>query len=331
MKFNKLQTRFAIVCLISMLIVPSTQSFASTYTVEECQEALVNYAKDFAQKKGSDTHYFVKDYADNLNSERAKAYLRDEGCGRSDHQGDLGMDCVGWVSYAIHHCYGIGSNEQFDYFATPQNGCCSPYFELRTDLDNKKPGDVLISEHHVMIYVGNNQIVDCANASGSAPGVAIRSLPDTAVSYIRLTNTSAIKSLTDSYNGTGIKGGGQVFGKEVDYSKFFFNGIPDGKYSLAGRKNIFEVLINAIKELVNFLTGLIGYLFRGLIIGIISIFDRLINNTVQSLNDAPKSLQETGISATSADDPYSMYRSITIEGLIFNSVDLFDINIFKID
>ena len=43
------------------------------------------------------------------------------------------------------------------------------------------------------------------------------------------------------------------------------------------------------------------------------------------------SLQETGISPTSADDPYSMYRSITIEGLIFNSVDLFDINIFRID
>ena len=124
---------------------------------------------------------------------------------------------------------------------------------------------------------------------------------------------------------------GQVFVKEVDYSKFFFNGIPDGKYSLASRKSIFEIIINALKELANFLAGLISYLFRGFIIGIISIFDRLINNTVQSLNDAPKSLQETGISATNADDPASMYRSITIEGLIFNSIDLFDINIFKID
>ena len=34
-----------------------------------------------------------------------------------------------------------------------------------------------------------------------------------------------------------------------------------------------------LKELLNFFTGLITYLFRGLIIGIISIFDRLINNT----------------------------------------------------
>ena len=168
MKFNKLQKRFAIVCLISMLIIPSTQSFAESFSVEQCQEALVNYSKDFAQKKGSDTHYYVADYSDNYNSERAKAYLRDEGCGVGEHQGELGMDCVGWVSYAIHHCYGIGSNDYFDYFATPQNGCCSPYFELRTDLDNKKPGDVLISEHHVMIYVGNNQIVDCANGSGLA-------------------------------------------------------------------------------------------------------------------------------------------------------------------
>lgn len=120
-------------------------------------------------------------------------------------------------------------------------------------------------------------------------------------------------------------------GKAIDYSNFFFNGIPDGKYSLASRKNIFEILVESLKELLNFFTGLITYLFRGLIIGIISIFDRLINNTVQSINDAPKSLEESGVSATSADDPYSMNRSVTIEGLVFNDIDLFDINIFRID
>ena len=91
------------------------------------------------------------------------------------------------------------------------------------------------------------------------------------------------------------------------------------------------MLINSIKELVNFFTGLITYLFRGLIIGIISIFDRLINNTVQSVSDAPKSIEETGVTATSADDPYSMDRAVTIEGLVFNDIDLFDINIFKVD
>lgn len=120
-------------------------------------------------------------------------------------------------------------------------------------------------------------------------------------------------------------------GKPIDYSNFFFNGIPDGKYSLASRKNIFEIMVESLKDLINFFTGLISYLFRGFIIGVISIFDRLLNNTVASINDSPRSLEESGVTATSADDPYSMNRSVTIEGLVFNNIDLFDVNIFKID
>lgn len=334
MNYSKLQRRFAIVCLISiLLIVPPTQAYA--YTVKECQTALVNYAKDFAEKKGSDTHYYVDDWSDDLGSERAKSYLRDEACGVSSHQGSMGMDCVGWVSYAIHHCYGIGSTSKFDYFVTPQNGACSPYYTQKYDMENMEAGDIIIysgSRTHVAIYVGDGKMVDGANGRGLSPCVALRDYDKGAQSYGRLTDASGITTLIDSYNGTGLKASGASgTSKSIDYANFYFNGIPDGKYSLASRKNIFEILIEALKELINFFIGLITYLFRGLIIGIISVFDRLLNNTIQSVNDSPKSLQESGVKATNADDPYSMNRSVTIEGLIFNDVDLFDINIFKVN
>ena len=341
MKFYKLQRKFAIICLISiLLIVPPTQAYAASFTVEQCQEALKNYAIDFVEKIASEgTHYSLRNYTDDINSERAISYLRDEKCNYSAHDPGMGMDCVGWVSYAIHHCYGIGSNDQFDYFATPQSGVTSEYFEQRTDIDNIQAGDIVIinnaSMTHVEIYIGNEEIVDCIRYNKQEgikeSGVLRRSADfrgDSGVSYARLKDTSAIHTLIDSYNGTGLTGGS---GTTINYSKFFFNGIPDGQYSLATKQSIFKVLINSIKELVNFFTGLITYLFRGLIIGIISIFDRLINNTVQSVSDAPKSIEETGVTATSADDPYSMDRAVTIEGLVFNDIDLFDINIFKVD
>ena len=42
------------------------------------------------------------------------------------------------------------------------------------------------------------------------------------------------------------------------------------------------MIFDTIKEMATFLSQIIGYLIRGFFVGIISIFDRLINNTVQS-------------------------------------------------
>lgn len=334
MNYFKLQKRIAILCLILLIITPFTSAYAAS--IEECGEALASYAQSFAQATTADsssikTHYYVDSF-----DEREYAY-KDQQCPSCPHNTfgsnvtDLGMDCVGWVSYAVHHCYGIG-NAEFTYFATPQNLACNEAYENvnYSGESSAKIGDILISSHHVMIYVGNGKIVDCANASGQHPGVALRNVPGDVIKIARLKDSAAssITQLVTSYNGVAVNAGG---GSEssINYSNFFFNGIPDGKYSVSSRKNIFEIIVDAIKELVGFLIGLIGYMFRGLIIGIISIFDRLLNNTVSSINNSPKTLQESGITATSADDPYSMNRSVTIEGLVFNTMDLFDIDFFK--
>ena len=216
-----------------------------------------------------------------------------------------------------------------------ENSLLRQYFDVITEESQLRPGDIMCGAGHTEMYVGNGEHLNSgADSHGGTRPVAkivARYNPFGTHSDPTLDFLYAIRlkgSIAVDPSGIITSTGALV---ATSYADFFFNGIPDGKYSLASRKNIFEILVDALKELVGFLSGLIGYLIRGFFVGIISIFDRLINNTVQSLNDAPKSLQETGVSATSADDPYSMYRSITIEGLIFNTIDLFDINIFKVD
>jgi hypothetical protein len=50
---------------------------------------------------------------------------------------------------------------------------------------------------------------------------------------------------------------------------------------------------------------------------------------VTSVTTAKTTLEESGLSATSADDPESENRSVTIESILFNQLELFDVNIFE--
>ncbi len=338
MNYFKLQKRIAILCLILLIITPFTSAYAAS--VEECGEALASYAQSFAQETTAEsstvkTHYYVASF-----DEREYAY-KDQQCPTCTHNTfgssvtDLGMDCVGWVSYAVHHCYGIGGSE-FTYFATPQNNACNEAYQnvSYSGESSAKIGDILISSHHVMIYVGNGKIVDCANASGQHPGVALRNVPSDVGLIARLKDSAAssITQLVTSYNGVAVSANGSS-GEAIDYSNFFFNGIPDGKYSLASRKSIFQIIVDALSALLDFFVGLLTYLIRGVIISFISVFDRLINNTIGSMNGEVKTLKEAGIDANDADDPTSINRHVTIEGLVFGDedMDVFDVNIFRVD
>lgn len=205
------------------------------------------------------------------------------------------------------------------------------------------PGDIVLTDGHVEIFIsaekgsggahtnhtGNVNAYSNSEGQVNCGGKGYIS-PDSGGIY-RLTEEAASK-ITDLNTefSTSLKLGSS--GKSIKYSNFFFNGIPDGTYSLATRKSIFEVIIDALKALLNWLVGLITYILRGVIISFISVFDRLLNNSISAIEDnKEKSLQQSGVTATSADDPLSENRSITIEELVFNDIDLFDINIFRVD
>lgn len=260
--------------------------------------------------------------------------------GGSDGKGIWQVCCTTGVQYMYKKALGIELTEYGWSTMCPttfsdisnSSSTLHKYFDVITKESDLKAGDIVCNDGHNEMFIGNDEHFNSGYA-GHNPVALIEQEKNSlksaggAFDYALRLKKSVQVDPSGKVTGTGEG----IVGKKVDYSNFYFNGIPDGKYSLASRESIFEILINALKELINFFTGLIGYLFRGLIIGIISVFDRLINNTIESVNDSPKSLQESGVQATNADDPYSMNRSVTIEGLIFNDIDLFDINIFKVD
>ena len=340
---NRLQRKFAICCLFLMFITPFSQCYAAT--IDECGQALADYAVSFvdattAKHTNLTTHYYCGSdegtvaASEEKGTERVYAWNNQQSptCTHNiygDEVTDLGMDCVGWVSYAIHQCYGLGGND-FTIFVSP-SGCNDP-FEIKDNVrkNDYKVGDILISDTHVMIYIGNDQIVDCANSNGGHPGVAIRSVPNNIKALGRITEKGAAKitTLQKNYNGTKTSSG-----VSYNFSEFFFNGVPDGKYSISTKDNLLvrflKKIVNAIQEIFLYCVGILVYLIRGVIVGLISMFDRLLNNTVKSIEDSPVTLMDSGVTVVSADDPDKMDRSVTIEGLVFNDLDLFDINIFK--
>ncbi len=168
----------------------------------------------------------------------------------------------------------------------------------------------------------NCRAVDNGYKSISPSNGGIYRIKETAASQITDLNTEFSMGTASSLNG-----------EAIDYSNFFFNGIPDGKYSLASRKSIFQIIVDALSALLDFFVGLLTYLIRGVIISFISVFDRLINNTIGSMNGEVKTLKEAGIDANDADDPTSINRHVTIEGLVFGDedMDVFDVNIFRVD
>ena len=335
MKRMKLIFKRIIIYIVVFMMLLSNTCYGG-YTQEQVGDAVAGFAANVVSEYGDQVKY------EQLGSFQNDGHTRDDNPiwnSSSYTWNDTStyyFDCSSFSSGCIHAVTGLLSSA---LNTTELIGLSSdPNFEV-IDYSSSalKTGDVVVHDDgqaHAVVYVGQEYSAWDTSGAIANNGSTFRSVSYFDNNYdfkiVRVSESGA-KNLTSLDTTFSKTGSSSATAASIDYSNFFFNGIPDGKYSLASRKNIFEILVESLKELLNFFTGLITYLFRGLIIGIISIFDRLINNTVQSINDAPKSLEESGVSATSADDPYSMNRSVTIEGLVFNDIDLFDINIFRID
>lgn len=337
--------RIIIIWVIIFILLSSVSSGVYAYTVDQCQSALAGYCWNFYNSgAAADTHYYVADWASST-SERAYAY-KDQKSPNCTHSTKLGMDCVGWVSYAVHHCYGIG-NEEFTYFVTPQNGAVTAYEPVTGQY---QPGDILTNYHHVFIYVGDvdgsgkGSIVHCtgsggpggpANKTSAGWGVSCDYLdtytsnPDNAVSgHFRLSESAAasVVNLNTEHTITGIVGSEQ---SNINYSNFFFNGIPDGKYSLASRKSLLATIIDFLANIIDYLIGILTYIVRIVFVGWTAIFDNLLNWTVQTVVDTGTDPAEAGLSPVEVKNTETEDRKVTIESLLFNKFDLLNINIFE--
>lgn len=353
-KIRLFAKKIIIYIIIFMIVISSITPISFAYTQSEVGKAVAGFAKHVVDEYGNPGkkrvgyRRFLGDTNDNAEHIGVPRHTREDNpCWDSSMGWDdyVYFDCSSFATGCYNYVTGLIKEPYVTYtlcYSTPSD--MQESFEKITwdkSQSTLRVGDLVVfntgaeGAGHAWIYTGAGKTSEV----GTIPAGANHKQWDQANSistvYIYRIKEEAAETLTKlntefSKTKTGLNGKGMQSSK-LNYSNFFFNGVPDGKYSLATRKSIFDIIIDALKDLVNFFIGLISYLFRGFIIGIISVFDRLLNNTIQSLNDTPVSIEKSGVSATDADDPIKMHRYITIEGLIFGEVDLFDVNIFKVD
>ncbi len=193
-------------------------TYASSKSKEEIGNYIAEFAINFAKKHSSETVYSWNA------SHRSKAYCGQKTSGTTEGGKGSGtrfsnkyaLDCVGWVSMAIHQSTGLDCSAALSGsggFVTPQSLCARSegYFEIVSG--SPKPGDILIapSTPHVMIYVGNNEIVHTwGNAGGGTVNKTSKSVtPYTKIA--RITN-KGVKAIKDSKLTTVFKGQGSVSG-----------------------------------------------------------------------------------------------------------------------
>lgn len=327
----------AILCIISLL---NNYNVALAVDVATAGQALASYAYNFYKKGESGEGAALTKYVCEAGvvsmtnagtAARCLSYL-----GRPQN-GYYGMDCVGWISFAVHNCLKIGSDSAFEYFVWPES-CTSTYFERVND--TLQPGDVLMNSHHVYMYIGKidgkDTIVHCTGWGGPGGpaatasngwGVKCEYLEDYERGNVRTGQCRITQSCAAGIDSSQISTEGALLSNSsllnnANMSNFYYNGIPDGKYSVT--KGFFERLIESLAEIFDFLIGIMTMLVRMVFVGWTAIFETLITSTVKTVSGDGDILS---VPVTSTD--IESNENISIEKIVFNQISVFDVNFFN--
>ncbi len=288
------------------------------------------------------------------------AYYREPGAStRSPHEYNhmYAMDCVGFVSMIMHRATGLKGNT-FEYFGVPQT-CTGTDYNLFDEFYGVEAiaGDIICWGEHVAIAIGNGDMIDSchmgpngqitrrpiSNYSDYVTGYSysvLRIKPDVASSLVSngslnttwyegepnfqespnsnriLGDSSASSSSSSSTTQTpGYDVDDDSEGYEIvkhgygDSDKFYYNGMPvSGNY--LGTDTSFW-LIDALMDVVDWLVGIITIGYKIQIVGWSSLFQNLATGIVSAVvnEDANK--------------------SITVENILFNKIQILDVNFFN--
>lgn len=111
-------------------------------------------------------------------------------------------------------------------------------------------------------------------------------------------------------------------GKNSNMSDFYYNGIPEGEYTVKGTSSV--GLIEALTEIFDFLVALIPNLVKMVFVGWTAIFETLITSTVKTVSGSDDILS---IPVTSTE--IESNDNISIEKIVFNQISVFDVNFFN--
>lgn len=288
---QKIQEFFKRILCIAMLIIlfSSNLKVNAAVSVEEAGAAIASFAIDFYNKYGERVHYKI-DY-----DLRGQAY-------REETVGSMAayyMDCVGWVSYAIHHATGLdnaGARAGTGSFVAPTR--YGPPGSDFVDVTGQElqPGDIMANSHHVMIYVGNNMMVHCSAdlqymslddyGNGNAPGSNYESAsygPGRFGVYdraYRLSESAAAK--INESDLAPIISGLDKSKKKKDYS---YKGLPSkGEYTGSqGTLSLLKSIINVLSQIADYLIGLMTLGIKIELIGWTTVVENVITDAINEI------------------------------------------------
>ena len=249
------------------------------------------------------------------------------------------MDCVGFVSTMIHQALGMGRKDgTFTIFIAPYNcsnagahldsedgetttNTTSDYFEKVTG--DWQAGDVLKSNSHVVIYLGPEGIGGYNMAHSTTPDFVGAKLENRSSfsGYTAYRITPDVAEALDETTLTNNPVGGMVSAAgAVPQSEFFYNGVPDGKYSVTAGAAL-DWIIETLKEIFEFLINIIFYIMRMVPVGYTAIVENWITNTIRTMvGEENLDIETTG---TETDG------TITLEKIIYDEVNIFNVNFFE--
>lgn len=323
--------------ILIVMFFPNTLCFGEEALKQpEIGEILAKYSYNFCKKYGynSSNNMTFYDHDNSGTEDRQYGYrlelhsgIAQRNSGRGDgsttksYTNKYPMDCVGVVCTMIHQALGIG-NDTFEFFIAPR----APRMQWFDRVSGTpQPGDILDGPGHVKIYIGSiggseGNVVEGLSANWE--GATLTSSGYSGYTAYRIKETLGImrSQCKDSPDGASLVGMGNM-GTE---SEFYYNGIPDGEYSVAG--SFWEWLVNALKDVFTYLVNIIFYIFRMVFVGFTAIIDNLITYIVSSITGKDINIFEDATSGW-RNDGNDEVDKVNIETIIFD--DVFDINFFE--
>lgn len=250
------------------------------------------------------------------------------------------MDCVGFVSFCIHHSLNIDGPCPPDHVFVAPRGIRSPLFE---DVTGKtlQPGDIIYYEGHVMIYLGINGQTFAESSDVNNPSWQIKfrdSWPLKSYRVARIRDSAATQILRSntktSWDGQGTSGG--IITPIVDDSKAFaqyINSDNEGQIEVNGRNNSSSFyyngtpkkgeylgkvkgnwLFNTLNDAADWLLGILTMGIKIQLVGWASIFEGLANDVVEGITDIEL-----------------LTERVTVEDIIYNRIPILDVNLFNFE
>ena len=340
--------RIVIVYLIIFIAMAMpAQSFAKTYD-SACGEYVSKYAVDFINKYGANSVY--------------QATAEVSWSGGSFGSGTLYCCCTSGVKYMYEMALGVNLYDYgYDAYASGNFSAPTTYWD-HLPLSEAKPGDILVKEGHVEMYIGNGQT---ANFGSSGPAAKIGSDINRFSEVIRLHDVDV--------NPNGVISSSSDYDEEKD-SIYGANGfIYQGVATLSGYESggtLGKWLFDTLLKILDWIIGILTYLIRIVIVGWVVIVERVfidgIVNTVTGINNTTETEEETenteGEEGEEAEEPIepigdennpeeyigtgvqeianvgsktqittSSEANVTVENIVFNRVPILDANFFNFE